>query len=592
MQKKTVLRVDGLEIRRDGPARSDLLVGPISFAVRQGETLGIVGESGSGKSLTAKSILGLLPAGLRRSGRMELLGADASAWTDDDWRRVRGDGVCMVMQDPFTMLNPLHRCGRHITESLPAGDRAARQATMQGLLEEVGIDDPSVAYQYPFQLSGGMRQRVGIAAALARQPALLVADEPTTALDTTTQKDVLTLIRTAQLARNMGMIFITHDLRLAFSICDRILVLYAGAVMEEGPADMVRDHPAHPYTWSLLQAEPSVRHRATRLFEIPGSVPHAQDVQHMCRFAPRCPWATEACRAAAPPTEWAGDGRTVSCIRAGELHDELARRSVDVVADVDGGDASVSEILRISGATKTFSSARRRVAALDGVSLTIHAGECVGLVGESGSGKSTLGRCVVGLESLDSGDIRIGGRTVDRLQRRWHRSRRETSSVQIVFQDPYSSLNPARTIGSTLAEALARAATGAGAPDVGDLLKTVGLPRDYARRLPSALSGGERQRVAIARALAVRPELIVCDEAVSALDVSVQAQVLNLLLDLRKERGLSYLFITHDLSVVRQLADRVYVMKSGKIVESGDTATVLDRSTNPYTAKLLDAIPV
>jgi peptide/nickel transport system ATP-binding protein len=477
-----------------------------------------------------------------------------------------------------------------------ARDRV-REETLRRL-SEVGIGDPHVADRFPFQLSGGMRQRVALAAALARDPELLIADEPSTALDVTTQAEILDLLRSVQRARGMGLILITHDLRVAFTTCDRVYVLYAGALLEVGRADALEREPMHPYTLGLLLSEPSVDQRTGELAAIPGSVPAPDDVADQCTFAPRCRWAADPCRVERPRLEDIEPGRQSACIRLGEIRDEMRGLREQVLRlEIDIGHVACDErLVAIDGVVKTFELGKgRSVEALKGVSLEIEPGECVGLVGESGSGKTTLGRCLLGLETPTGGRIAIddidasdyGALSSDSRTRLRH-------TVQMIFQDPYSTLNPRHSVGRTLTEALQRSSGSTrrgGGEAVASLLDRVGLPAAYAKRKPASLSGGERQRVAIARALAVQPKLLVCDEPVSSLDVSVQAQILNLFRNLQSELEIGYLFITHDLAVVRQVADRVYVLYQGEVVESGPTDEILSQPTHWYTRRLMDSVP-
>ena len=599
-----LLEVEGLRVatRIDGAERP--LVTGVDLTIAQGETIGIVGESGSGKSLTARALIGLLPDGLSADGSVrfddvELLGATERELA---WRR--GTDISLLMQDPFTMLNPLLRCGAHITEHHPRGPRRGRRKRQAELrdeavqrLAEVGIDDPSVAERFPFQLSGGMRQRVAIAAALARNPRLLIADEPTTALDVTTQREILELIASLQRQRGMSMALITHDLRVAFAVCDRVYVLYAGEVLEVAPGLELEREPLHPYAHGLLLSEPSVTERYARLPTIGGAVPRPEEVAGSCAFAPRCGWAIDTCHSAKPPLAPVGAARATRCARLPEIRADLRRASRRPDAAIATTAVATVAVLEITGLTKTFLRRGRRdaeVLALRDVSLIVGLDESVGLVGESGSGKTTLGRCVVGLETPTEGAIQVTGIDVADYTRLDAAARRTVRrSVQYVFQDPYSSLNPARTIGATLIEALEAANRSRAGRDrrVAELLARVGLPGEYAQRKPVALSGGERQRVAIARALAVEPKLIVCDEPVSALDVSVQAQILNLLRDVREETGTSFLFISHDLAVVRQVVDRVYVLYRGGFVEDGPIDLVLDEPRHPYTRALVASVP-
>lgn len=580
------LSVSDLEVRS---ARGPIVEG-VTLRVSPGETLAIVGESGSGKSMTAKAISGLLPGGVSATGDLFIGGKRLSTDSrDPGWKGVRGGQIALIPQDPFTSLSPRHRCGDQIAMPLGHLSKAERSAAVAAALDEVGLPD-RVAGQYPFQLSGGMRQRIAIAAALISQPQVVIADESTTALDVTTQREILDLLARIQAERGTALILITHDLGVAAGRADRILVLYAGRIAEEGPCGAVLSSPAHPYSARLLACDPPADVRLPRLPSIPGSVPQLALVGNACTFAARCELATDECRTSAPPmlpalsadSLSAGDAtRNVACFRSAEFRTPqatpTAADSGTTAAPRSGEvtDAALEPVLAVTGLTKTFGDHR----ALDDVSLTVLPGEAVAVVGESGSGKTTLARIVVGLESADGGAVTFrSGSGKDRARR-----------AQIVFQDPYSALNPSRSVGSSLRDALR--AGGRDSSEVAELLDMVGLPAHYARRRPQALSGGERQRVAIARALAVRPELLVCDEPVSSLDVSVQAQILNLIADLRDSLNLSILFISHDLAVVRQVADRVYVLYQGRLVESGDADNVLGSPSHDYTRLLISSLP-
>ena len=600
MSERSALTLTDLRVtvRRD----QRVIVSRLSLDVLSGETVGIVGESGSGKSMAMRAIMGLLPPELQaeggvRLGEFELLSAGSRSVA-----RVRGTRITLILQDPFTMLNPLMRCGSQIVELVRdergrrlRGKRARREAELR--LAEVGIEGERVARLYPFQLSGGMRQRVGIAAALARDPEILIADEATTALDTTTQAEVLGLLKRIQAARKMAVVLITHDLRVAFSMCDRILVMYAGAVMETGPAEVIESRPLHPYTLALLLSEPDAKRRVKRLQTSLGEPRAAtSDVSTGCPFQSRCVWAARECSA---PIELqpVGANHFSACHRLDAISADMQAVRMKLITSTD--DAALpaqgsQPLVSVTGLAKVYSRGGEQTAALRGVALEIREGEAVGLVGESGSGKTTLGRCLVGLERPSEGTIHLAGvNTTDRRKLTSQQRKYIPGVIQMVFQDPYSSLNPAHSVGSTLREALAAQPKAQRAIDVGvgDLLERVGLPASYARRKPAALSGGERQRVAIARALAVDPRVIVCDEAVSALDVSVQAQILNLLRSLQEEYGLSYLMISHDLAVIRQAADRVYVLQDGLVVEEGPVHEVLERPQHPHTRRLLDSLP-
>jgi peptide/nickel transport system ATP-binding protein len=597
---RPVLEVEGLRIERIRPDRRATIVTAVDLALGPGETIGIVGESGSGKSMTARAIMGLLPPSLVARGQARYRDRNLLGLTERDWQAMRGGEIGLILQDPFTMLNPVMTCGKIIGESLPREPRLSRDARREEVvrrLAEVGIRDASVADRYPFQLSGGMRQRVGIAAALARDPRVLIADEPTTALDVTTQRDVLALIKSIQAARGMSLILITHDLRVAFAVCDRVYVLYAGSLIEVGSSAELDAEPLHPYTLGLLLSEPSAERRTGELVAIPGSVPAPDDVAGSCTFAPRCRWAAPPCTEESPPLAEVASGRLSACVRVPEIRAQMAtlrRRGEQEDRPSTSSQGAANALIQVQDARKVFRNGRRTVTALDGVSIEVGEHESVGIVGESGSGKTTLARTLVGLEQATSGQIAIDGIPATNWASLSARDRRKLrSTIQIVFQDPYSSLNPVRSIGSILKEAIAlrEPAMKHGNAAVGNLLRSVGLPADYAGRKPVALSGGERQRVAIARVLAAHPRILVCDEPVSALDMSVQAQILNLLIKLRSERGLGYLFITHDLSIVRQVTERLYVMHKGRVVESGPTEEVLSDPRDPYTATLLKSVP-
>lgn len=507
-------------IRVANPSDPDRpIVADVSVDAAPGRTLVIVGESGAGKSMLARAICGLAPAQFTTSGTVELAGRTIDLGVAaDSLRRLRGGGIVWLPQDPFTSLSPLHRCGVQVIAHRQ-GPRSERAERALARLAEVGFP-ARAARAYPHQLSGGMRQRVAIAAALDAAPGVLIADEPTTALDVTTQKEILTLLASLRDARGMALVLVTHDLALARDYGDDIVVMRGGAIVEAGQARRVLARPATDYARQLLDAQ----------LRLDGPSPRP---------------------AGAVPATTVADERPIVALR-------------DVV--------------------KEFRSGGRRAEghlALAGVSLDILPGQSVGIVGESGSGKTTLARIMVGLEAPDSGTVHVA--------RAPGAGRGAPPPVGIVFQNPYSALNPARTVGQTLAEALA--VGGQGGAQVPDLLGAVGLPAAHAQRLPAALSGGQRQRVAIARALAARPELLICDEAVSALDVSVQATIIDLLRRLQAEQGFALAFITHDLAVARQMSDRIIVMKDGAIVEEGATEALLAAPSHPYTASLIDAVP-
>lgn len=592
MSAARLLDVSGLSIYAEIGGERRTIVKDLDFRLDEGETIGIVGESGSGKSMTARALTGLLPRNVTADGTM--LYRERQVGLRDTVSKLRGTEITLLLQNPFTMLNPLHRCGVHIEEGLNEEKgkklgKAERRAEAVRRLAEVGIHEPNVAERYPFQLSGGMQQRVGLAAALARDPHLLIADEPTTALDVTTQMDVMALLKSVQEHRRMGLILITHDLRLAFAVCDRLYVLYAGTMLETGRAGEIEAQPMHPYSRGLLLSEPSVEHRRETLQAIPGSVPVFDEVADRCAFADRCEWKADECTGGRPPLVPLSPTRSSACVRIDAIRAQLAVRPEQAVALASAAAAlptkAETPLIELRELRKTFPG---DVQALKGVSVYVERGESVGIVGESGSGKTTLARCLLGLETPTSGGLTIAGIDASDFAKVSKAERRQLRrTIQIVFQDPFSSLNPARTVGSTLSEACSM--RGKVGPGVADLLGLVGLPAAYAKRKPAALSGGERQRVAVARAIAVEPEILVCDEPVSALDVSVQAQILNLLGELRQQLGLTYVFISHDLAVVRQVVDRAYVFYRGEIVEEGQVEQILQQPKHPYTARLLEA---
>ena len=525
-----VLEVDGLTVALPAGADRPFALQDVSFGLAAGEILCMVGESGSGKSMAASAVMRLLPPGVRvAAGRVALAGADLLALPEPAMRRVRGARIGMIFQDPMTALNPLRRIGDQVGEmfaahtDLPRGEIRRRALTLLG---EVRLPNPASAVRaYPHELSGGQRQRAVIAMALALEPLVLIADEPTTALDVTTQAQILALIRDLQRRRGMAVLFITHDFGVVADIADRVAVMQAGRMVEQGPAADILQHARHPYTRALIAAVPPLTRAIAAAPLTPG-----------------------------PP------------------------------------------VLTLQGVSRTYGRPglfrRGRVTrAVDDVSLDLPRGGTLGIVGESGSGKSTLARCIVRLLEPDAGSIRLHGTDLLRLPRR--EMRRQAARVQMVFQDPYASLNPRRRAGELVAqgpmlhgvgraEAMAR---------VRELFALVGLAPDAMDRYPHEFSGGQRQRIGLARALALRPEVLVADEAVSALDVSVQAQVLRLLADLRARLGLSMIFITHDLRVAAQICDRVAVMREGRVVEQGDAAVVLGAPRHAYTQALLAAVP-
>jgi len=582
-------------------------VNRLSFEVAAGETMALLGESGCGKSATALAMMRLLPeAGRLLGGEVRLQGRELLGLPEAEMRDVRGHGMAMIFQEPATSLNPVLTVGRQIGEVLARhkgmNGAAARSRAVE-LLTAVGIADPERRLdEYPFQLSGGMKQRVMIAIALAGEPQLLVADEPTTALDVTIQAQILDLLQRLQAERGMGMLLITHDLGVVAKMAHRVTVMYAGEAVEEAPRAAFFATPQHPYTQALFAALPDLADRGARLATIPGQVPPLSAMPAGCRFAPRCPHAWARCREEAPGWTEAGDGHRVRCHLVEESVAEPQRacdeRPAAVVAESTTATAEVAApLLRIADLKVHFPIRRGvfqrtvgHVRAVDGVSLALHPGRTLALVGESGCGKSTVGKALLQLIRPTGGSVQLEGREIAGLSRSAVRPLRRR--MQMIFQDPFASLDPRMRVGEIIAEGMqALGSEGDIAAAVSAMLDQVGLEAGAAMRYPHEFSGGQRQRIAIARALAVQPELLVCDEPTSALDVSVQAQILNLLSDLQERLGLSYLFITHNFAVVDYLAHEVAVMYLGRIVERGTAEEVLRDPKHPYTQALLSAVP-
>ncbi|MFI1653485.1 dipeptide ABC transporter ATP-binding protein [Streptomyces sp. NPDC020472] len=600
MTTAPLLDIRDLHVTFTTPDGTDLhAVRGVSFSLRRGETLALVGESGSGKSTTALALPRMLPGtGRITSGSVLLDGTDLTAATEDELRAVRGTRIGMVFQDPMTSLNPVLTIGRHLDEVLRAHesrarrrDRAARRARALELLRLVGIPDPELRLDdHPHQFSGGQRQRILIAMALAGEPDVLVADEPTTALDATVQDQILTLLGDLTRTTGTALVLITHNLGVVARSCERALVLYGGTVVEDGPTSEVLARPRHPYTVGLLAAVPRLSTPSgTRLTGIPGTPPDLRLPLAGCAFAARCPLAEDRCDTSAPALTQLTDTVRAACHPAAERAEPLLPPAPPAPIDRP---APGSVVLEAETLRKTYRSRRRRLTALDGVSLTLRAGETLGVVGESGSGKSTLARILAHAHPADGGRILLDGQDVTRPDRTALRSVRRR--VQMVFQDPYASLDPRMTVGDIVAEPLRAFGIGTAAERparVAELLRLVGLDPAGADRLPRSFSGGQRQRIGIARALAPEPAVLICDEPVSALDVSVQAQITGLLADLQAELGLALVFIAHDLAVVRQVSHRIAVMHQGRIVETGAADELCENPRDPYTRALLAAVP-
>ena len=578
----------------------------VSFTLNRGETLGIVGESGSGKSVAAKSIMNLLEEPARIvAGSIRFRGKEITALTEEQLREIRGAEISMVFQDPMTSLNPVLRISRQLIETMTAHDRfkpEAARTRAASLLGRMGIPQPGrVLDSWPHQFSGGMRQRVMLAMGFANEPSLILADEPTTALDVTIQAQILDLLRALNEDLGTAVILISHDLGVIATICSRVLVMYAGEVVEEGhPKDLLTD-PRHPYTWALLHAAPRMEDAVShdrRLATIEGQPPDARAWPDGCRFRARCPFAIDAC-IQHPELLPIGTDRSARCwvTQGGEpLRPPAAR----VVTTSLRQDASPTPLLQVRGLVKHFQLPRenflephRVLRAVDGVDLEVFPGETVGLVGESGCGKSTIARLLMRLDEPTAGRILFDGRDITHASQSVIRPLRRR--MQMIFQDPYASLNPRMTVNEILAgplrlHGLAHSAAAA-RERVGELLNLVGLPPEAAARFPHEFSGGQRQRISIARALAVEPVFIVGDEPISALDVNIQAQIINLMIGLQERLRLTYLFIAHDLAVVRHISDRIVVLYLGRVVETAPAAALFRQPLHPYTVSLISAVP-
>ncbi len=574
-------------LKIDLVANGQDIVDAIAIDVRAGEVLGLVGESGSGKTTVGMALMGYCrPGGRVTGGEILIDGRPLAAMAAGELRRLRGGTVSYIPQDPGTALNPALRIGRQLSEMLEAHKAQTsadeRRVRIGEALEEVALPtDEEFLRRYPHQLSGGQQQRVAIAMAFACRPHVIVCDEPTTGLDVTTQARVLETVRDLCRSHHVAAVYVSHDLAVIAELADAVAVMYAGRIVERGPRDAIFAKPRHPYTRKLLRAVPDMEGRRA-VVGIAGHAPLPGNRPSGCFFAPRCDLAIDRCHEAfPPPTEFAG-GHLVNCYRADEAPAELPT-SGETPAAAQAGEV----VLSVVGLNGHYGSAH----VLHDIELEVRRNECVAVVGESGSGKTTLARCISGLHSDYTGEVKLGGDRLAESARR--RSTQARKQIQYVFQNPYASLNPRRTVGQTIARQLRL--FGGGRRETGQrvaaCLERVSLSSAAANRYPDQLSGGERQRVAIARALAAEPALLVCDEVTSALDVSVQAAIVELLRDLRAETGLSMLFITHNLALIRTIADRVIVMTEGTIVESGATISVFESPSAEYTGKLLANTP-
>lgn len=616
MASEPVISVRDLTVSFASEAGTVRAVRGMNFDLYPGKTLGIVGESGSGKSVTSMAIMGLLDKNASVKGSITYHGEELLSKSDLEMSEIRGKGIAMVFQDPLSALTPVFSIGDQIKEALVTHNPKMTEQQIHDrsieLMNLVGIPDPEDRLKsFPHEFSGGMRQRVMIAMAIANDPDVIIADEPTTALDVTIQAQVLEVLRKAQRETGAAVIFITHDLGVIAGVADDIVVMYAGRPVEKADVDSIFDHPAMPYTMGLLGAVPrSDRERNSRLVPIPGSPMNLVNMPKGCPFAPRCPLATDICHTTEPAMEPVPGrpGQFVACHRTQEIVDKgLTFHDVYTVAEAAKSKfAGIPRderkmVLDVKHMRKTFPLTaggflRRKIGevkAVDDVTLDVREGETVALVGESGSGKSTTLMEIMAFKQPQDGEIEMFGTKLEhKIPREKRRELR--SAVQYVFQDPMSSLDPRLPIYDILAEPMKvqHYSKEQIRERIGELMRLVELNPDQVDRFPTQFSGGQRQRIAIARALSVNPQLVLLDEPVSALDVSIQAGVINLLEDLQNKLGVAYLFVAHNLSVVRHISSRVAVMYLGRIVESGDTEDVFEHPLHPYTQALISAVPV
>jgi peptide/nickel transport system ATP-binding protein len=599
----SLLEIDGLRTEiaaRDGTVQA---VSGVSLAVEAGEAVGLVGESGSGKTMTGMSVMRLLPkGGSITGGSIRFAGQELTTLSEAAMRRLRGNEIALISQDPMSSLNPVRTIGSQLREAYRIHVGGSRQAATRRAVEVLGmVGMPRPAERlddYPYQFSGGMRQRAMIAIGLVCEPKLLIADEPTTALDVSIQAQILELIDQLRERLSMGVLLITHDMGVIAGHTDRVAVMYAGKVVEQAATATLFSDPRHRYTEALFESMPTLEQdRAASLRTIPGAPPKLIGLIQACRFAPRCRFAEPDCASEDPALRTAAPGHAHACLHprqpGAEAPAAVTRRDREA-------EAAGEPLLELDGVVKRFSlrsplpfQRGRVVQAVSGVSVSVRAGETFGIVGESGCGKTTLGRMIVGLEQPTSGSVRFDGR--DLGAQRGAEFRRHRRDLQIMFQDSAAALDPRMPVSALIAEPLAAQHVGTRRERramVAELLDAVGLPSEAAGRYPHEFSGGQRQRIAMARALALRPRVIVADEPVSALDVSVQAQILNLMRSLQDRYQLTYVVISHDLSLLKYLADRIGVMYLGTLVEVGTSEQVYGAPRHPYTAGLIQAIPL
>ena len=609
---RPVFEIEGVSIEYETELGVLPAVRDVSLTIHEHESFGVVGESGSGKSTLAMGAIRYLASNGRvTEGSVRLNGVELLTLSRRELRELWGDRIGIVYQNPLTALNPSIRIGIQLAEVARRHlgmDRAAAAERVTEMLTKVAMPDPEeVMRRYPHQLSGGMLQRCVIAMALMTDPSLLIMDEPTTALDVTTQAVVLDLVADLKREFESAILYITHDLGVITRICERVGVMYAGEFMEQAGLRELFKRPKHPYTLDLLGCVPKFETTPQKrsLVTIPGSIPHLDELPDGCIFAPRCRFAEHACTTARPPLAPVAEGHASACRRwqvVPDPDDYLAEATQELLSVEECATAPPLLVeadaveTHFKGPSSGFWPGKRThkvIRAVDGMDLTVCKGQTLGIVGESGSGKTTVARAIIGLEPATAGEIRLHGEAVAPSTKK--RPRSVLREIQMVFQNPDASLNPTRTVGDAIARPLALL-TDMGRKDANErarqLLEAVSLPRGYFERLPHELSGGEKQRVAIARAFAAQPELILCDEPISSLDVSVQGSLMNLLMQLQVEQRTSYVFISHDLSAVQHLSDTIAVVYVGRIMEIGEAVDVLTPPFHPYTEALVSAVPV
>ncbi|MEV5030448.1 ABC transporter ATP-binding protein [Paenibacillus sp. LPE1-1-1.1] len=613
---KALLEIEHLTVKFATPKGWLTAISDVSLSMKPGETVCLVGESGSGKTITSKSVMRLIDYenGIIASGEMKLGGIDLVRAPQKNMRTLRGKKMAMIFQEPMSAFDPVFTIGSQMIEVMLGHKMSSREKARERavyLLERVGIPEPDLRMkQYPSELSGGMLQRAMIAMALACGPELLIADEPTTALDMTIQAQILQLLQELKAEFNMSILLITHDMGIAAEMADRIIVMYAGEVVEQATAAQLFERPHHPYTQGLLRSVTTLdSERGSRLYSIEGSIPNLFELPAGCRFHPRCSHATEKCAKESPPLLDVND-RQAACWYANELAEAwdltqakqtsevwAAQEAVPVSRGVEP--ASAENIFEIEGLRKYYPLGKSLltrhssvIRAVDNVSFQIRKGETFGLVGESGSGKSTLGRVIMQLEKATSGKVKFAGQSLTEMRpSQLHDVRKD---MQMIFQDPYGSMNPRWRVGDIIGEPLSIHTSLSAAEKksrIEELLHVVGLNPSWHERYPHEFSGGQRQRIGIARAIALRPSFVLADEAVSALDVSVQAQIVNLMQDLQQNLGLTYLFIAHGLHVVRHISNRIGVMYLGQLVEIADSEELFTHPAHHYTKALIASIP-